>query len=246
MLTIDSSIFYFILAGFLAELVDGALGMAYGVISTSILIYIGIPVTRANISVKFSEIFITLVSGFSHFKFGNIDKILFKKLLISGIIGGIVGAYILSSLPGEKIKPFVAIYLIIMGIIILARSFKNFQYKKITSKIKVLGFVGGFFDAIGGGGWGPILTSTLIARGNSPQKTIGTVNSVEFFVTVSQSIVFILSIGFGFWKIILGLTIGGVIAAPISAYLCKIISAKYLLVLIGILLIIINSFSFLK
>ena len=242
----DSSILYFIIAGFCAQIIDGALGMAYGVISTSILIYLGIPVASASASVKFSEIFTTLISGVSHFKFGNVDKCLFKKLLVSGVIGGVIGAYILSSFPGDKIKPFVTVYLIIMGIIILIKSLKRIDTKQVKSKIKTLGFIGGFFDAIGGGGWGPIVTSTLIARGNSPRETIGSVNSAEFFVTVAQSAVFVLCIGLCFWKIILGLLIGGIVAAPLGAYLCKIISAKYLLFLVGILIIIINVFNLLK
>ena len=242
----DMNIVYFIFAGFCAQIIDGALGMAYGVISTSILIYWGIPVVNASASVKFAEIFTTLVSGISHFKFGNVDKNLFKKLLISGVIGGIIGAYVLSSFPGEKIKPFVTVYLLIMGIVILIRSLKKIDTKQIKSKIKILGFIGGFFDAIGGGGWGPIVTSTLIARGNSPKQTIGSVNSAEFFITIAQSAVFILCIGLGFWKIILGLLIGGIAAAPLGAYLCKIISARLLLLLVGILIIIVNVFNLFK
>ena len=242
----DANIIYFIIAGFCAQIIDGALGMAYGVISTSILIYLGIPVANASASVKFSEIFTTLISGISHFKFGNVDKTLFKKLLISGVIGGIIGAYILSSFPGEKIKPFVTVYLVIMGIVILIKGLKKIETKKVYSKIKILGFIGGLFDAIGGGGWGPIVTSTLIARGNSPKETIGSVNAAEFFVTVAQSAVFILCIGLGFWKIILGLLIGGIVAAPLGAYLCKIISARILLLLVGILIIIINTINLLK
>lgn len=220
--------------------------MAYGVISTTLLTSIGVPFVVSSSSVHFSEIFTTLASGISHYKFGNIDKFLFKELVISGTIGGIIGAYILSSLPGEKIKPYVTIYLILMGLIILVKGFKKIEPKIITTKIKLLGLIGGFFDAIGGGGWGPIVTSTLIARGNCPQKTIGSVNAAEFYITIAQSTIFVITIGLGFWKIILGLIIGGTIAAPLGAYLCKKITAKYLLFLVGFLIILINLINLLR
>ncbi|OGI01394.1 MAG: hypothetical protein A2Y25_02755 [Candidatus Melainabacteria bacterium GWF2_37_15] len=236
----DFTILGFIIVGFVAQLLDGCLGMAYGVISTTFLTGIGIPAAAASASVHTSEIFTTAVSGFSHFKFENIDKELVKKLLIPGVIGGIIGAYILTAVPGDKIKPFVTVYLLIMGIVIVAKAFKNQVPKEVKTKIVPLGFIGGFFDAIGGGGWGPIVTSTLVARGNCPRYTIGSVNFSEFFVTVAQSVTFFLTIGLTHWKIILGLLLGGVVAAPFAAFSCKKLPHKPLMVLVGLLIIILN------
>ena len=236
----DLTILGFFVVGFIAQLIDGCLGMAYGVISTTFLTGIGIPAAAASASVHTAEIFTTGVSGFSHFKFENIDKELVKKLLIPGVLGGIIGAYILTSIPGDKIKPFVAVYLLIMGIVIVIKARKNHEIKDVKTKISRLGFIGGFFDAIGGGGWGPIVTSTLVARGNCPRYTIGSVNFSEFFVTVAQSVTFFLTIGLVHWKIIVGLLLGGVIAAPFAAFSCKKLPHKPLMVLVGLLIIILN------
>jgi len=233
------NIIVFVIVGFFAQIIDGALGMAYGVSSTSVLLGMGIPPAVASASVHTAEIFTSGVSGLSHLKFGNVDRKLFKKLLIPGIIGGILGAYILTSVPGKVIKPFVAGYLLIMGLMILRRAFKfkRIQEKKVESKLFPLGVGGGFFDAIGGGGWGPIVTSTLIARGNHPRYSIGSVNLAEFFVTVAEVATFFTMIGFlKHWQIIVGLIIGGVIAAPFAAYVCKRLPSRVLMVIVGILI----------
>ncbi|MBI4114845.1 MAG: sulfite exporter TauE/SafE family protein [Candidatus Niyogibacteria bacterium] len=230
-------IFFFVIVGFIAQIIDGALGMAYGVISTSFLLTIGISPAAASASVHTAEIFISGVSGLSHFRFGNIDKDLFKKLLIPGVLGGVIGAYILSSLPGEKLKPLIALYLFCMGIIIVYKALKKItHHTAITKRIIPLGFIGGFFDAIGGGGWGPIVTSTLIARGGNPRLTIGSVNMAEFFVTLFQSFTFIVMIGLIHWKIIVGLLFGGVIAAPFAAYICKRLPTFHLMIIVGLLI----------
>jgi uncharacterized membrane protein YfcA len=184
--------------------------------------------------------FTTAVSGLSHFKFGNVDRRIFAKLLIPGIIGGVLGAYILTELPGGKIRPFVSIYLLIMGLIILVKAFKKIQRREAKTRLIPLGLFGGFFDAIGGGGWGPIVTTTLVAGGNTPRIAIGSVNSAEFFVTVSESITFFLTIGtllVKHWEKIFGLMVGGVIAAPLAAYLCKRMPTRTLMILVGILII---------
>jgi uncharacterized membrane protein YfcA len=157
------------------------------------------------------------------------------------VIGGVLGAYILSSIPGDVIKPFVSAYLMIMGIVIIAKALrKNSEINHVTSHIVPLGLVGGFFDAIGGGGWGPIVTTTLVARGNHPRFTIGSVNFAEFFVTFAESVTFILTIGLEFWKIILGLLIGGVIAAPLAAMVVKKLPTRLLMALVGVLIIILS------
>ena len=230
----------YVLIGFLAQIVDGALGMAYGVVSTTFLLNFGASPVAASASVHISEVFTTGVSGLSHWKLGNVNKNLFKKLIIPGMIGGILGAYLLVNLPSEKIKPFVASYLLLMGLFIIFKSFREIKEREVKDKIKRLGFIGGFLDAIGGGGWGPIVTSTLVARGNHPRFTVGSVNLAEFFVAFSQSIVFILAIGLIHWKIISGLLIGGVVAAPIAAYVCKKLPRKPFMILVGILIVLLS------
>ncbi len=230
----------YVIVGFIAELIDGTLGMAYGVSSTSFLLSIGIPPAQASASVHTSEIFTTLFSGLSHLKFGNVSKALFKRLVIPGVIGGIIGAYILTEVPVKLIKPAVALYLSIMGILILYRAFKKIKERIETRGTVPLGLVGGFFDAIGGGGWGPIVASTLVARGNHARFAIGSVNLAEFFVTVAQSITFFLTIGISHWNIILGLIIGGVIGAPIAAFLTKRLPVKVLMIFVGTLIILLS------
>jgi uncharacterized membrane protein YfcA len=236
----EQHILIFVLLGFMAQMIDGALGMAYGVTTTTFFLSLGIPPAIASACVHTSEIFTTAVSGLSHFKFGNIDRRVFVKLLIPGIIGGALGAYILTELPGEKIEPFVALYLLVMGLIILLRVWKKIQKTETKTKLIPLGLVGGFFDAIGGGGWGPIVTTTLVARGNTPRFVIGSVNSAEFFVTISESMTFIVTIGtllVQHWEKIVGLMIGGVLAAPLAAYVCKRIPTRTLMILVGLLIV---------
>jgi len=234
----DGNIIIFIIVGFFAQIIDGSLGMAYGVISTTFLLSIGIPPHLASASVHTAEIFTSATSGLSHLWFGNFDKKLLKKLLIPGIIGGVLGAYILTTVPGKMIKPFVAFYLIVMGLIILRKALKKIQEKRAETKlIPLLAVVGGFLDAIGGGGWGTIVTSTIIARGYTPRFVIGSVNIAEFFITVAQSATFFVTIGLVHWQIIVGLIIGGVLVAPLSAYVCKRIPSRALMIMVGVLVI---------
>ena len=236
-------LFLFISIGFIAQLIDGCLGMAYGVFSSSILIAMGIPLPATSASVHFSEIFTTLASGVSHLKLKNIDISLLKKLTIPGIIGGVVGAYFLYSFQSDILKNLIAIYLLILGIRILVLAYKTNRRQSQTKSVPLLGFLGGFFDALGGGGWGPIINTTLIARGNAPKQTIGTVSMAEFFVTMAQSIVFFSLIGLCHWNIIFGLIIGGICAAPLSAYMCKKINTKLLMFVIAIVIISMNLYS---
>ena len=238
----SSSIIVYIIAGFIAQIIDGSLGMAYGVSCTTLLLSFGIPASIASASVHTSELCTTLASGISHRKMGNFNKELFKPLVTAGVVGGIIGAYILTSIPGDIIKPYVYTYLLFMGIVIFLKAFKNkIEFKNISQgNLKILGLIGGFFDAIGGGGWGPIVTSTLIGRGYEPKNSIGTVNTAEFFVTVAQVITFAALIKVMSPKIILGLIIGGVAGAPIGAYLCNKIKTKHLFLVVGILIITIS------
>lgn len=236
----DTNIFLFILVGFIAQLIDGSLGMAYGVSANSFLLSFGLPPAAASASVHASEVVTTFVSGLSHLKLGNIDKRMVLSLLIPGMIGGATGAYVLISVDGDLIKPYIAIYLLIMGIRILFKAFsisEESDKQPKTGLLVGLGLLGGSCDAIGGGGWGPVVTSTLISTGLSPRKTIGSVNFSEFFVTLVESIVFIATIGLTNWKIILGLIIGGIPAAPLGAFLTRRLPAKTIMIIVGCLIV---------
>ncbi len=229
-----------LIVGFIAQIIDGALGMAYGVSSNTFLLSVGIPPSVASASVHVSEMFTTAVSGLSHLRVGNVDKELVKKLLIPGVIGGIVGAYILTAVPGDVIKPFVSAYLLVMGVVILIKAWRQGDGTESRTPLIPLGLAGGFFDAIGGGGWGPIVTTTLVARGKHPRFAIGSVNTAEFFVTVSESVTFIVTIGMSLvqnWPVIVGLLVGGMIAAPLAAYVCKRLPVRVLMALVGALII---------
>ena len=232
-----SSMIVYIIVGFIAQIIDGALGMAYGVTSTTFLLSLGIPPVAASASVHTAEIFASGASGLAHLRFGNVDKKLFKKLLIPGIMGGILGAYILTVVPGKTIKPFIAFYLLIMGLIILRKAFKKIEEKEVKTKLLPLGVSGGFFDAVGGGGWGPIVTSTLVARGHNPRFSIGSVNLAEFFVTIAEVATFLTIIGLVHWQIIVGLIIGGVLAAPLAAYVCRRLPPRALMIMVGLLIV---------
>jgi uncharacterized membrane protein YfcA len=229
-----------IVVGFIAQIIDGSLGMAYGVSANSFLLTLGLSPAVASASVHASEVVTTLISGISHWKFGNIDKRIVLRLLIPGVIGGGVGAYILTTLDGNAIKPYIAVYLLIMGIRILYKAFRptlEHEREPKTSLLVALGLAGGACDAIGGGGWGPVVTSTLISTGHSPRKSIGSANFSEFFVTLTESIVFIVTIGLTNWKIILGLLIGGAIAAPLGAMLTSKLPTKLIMISVGVLII---------
>lgn len=233
----DQNIIVFIIVGFVAQIIDGALGMAYGVSTNTFLLSIGIPPAGASASVHTAEVFTSGVSGLSHLGFGNIDKRLFKNLLIPGVIGGVLGAYVLTAVPGDTIRPFVALYLLVIGLTILRKALQRIQKADARARLTPLGLGGGFFDAIGGGGWGPIVTSTLVARGHNPRFAIGSVNLAEFFVTVAQAATFFTILKLTHWHIIVGLIIGGVLAAPLAAYVCKRLPARTLMTMVGLLII---------
>ena len=235
----------FILIGFAAQLVDGALGMAFGVICNTLLVAVlGVPPATASARIHVVEIFTTGASGLSHLFHRNIDWPLFFRLLIPGVIGGVLGAYVLSSLHADVVKPFVLGYLVLIGIWLLIR---GLLYPPKIAKPKVvapLAVVGGFLDAAGGGGWGPVVTSNLLVQGGEPRKVIGTVNSVEFFLAVAVSIAFIANLGIE--EILgptLGLIIGGVAAAPLGAMMAKRFSPKVMLIMVGVVLIATSAFG---
>lgn len=225
------------LIGFTAQLVDGALGMAYGLTASSFLLATGLPPLQVSATVHLAETFTTAASAVSHHRFGNVDTQLFKRLVLPGCLGAFAGAYLLSSLPGEKLKPWVAGYILLMGIIVFAKAFAQVPPVRVAGKVRSLGFFGALVDALGGGGWGPIVTSTLLARGNEARFTVGTVNAVEFFVTLTASVVFLVTVGLGLWKLVLPLALGGFFAAPLAAYICKRVPHRVMLILVGLVII---------
>jgi len=231
----------YLLIGFFAQIIDGSLGMAYGVSANSFLLSTGISPAAASASVHISEVFTTLASGISHWKFKNVDMDVVKRLVIPGVIGGIVGAYLLVNFPSDIIKPIVTIYLLLMGIRIFIKAFRNIpRIKFATPHYIILGAVGGFFDAVGGGGWGPIVTSTLLGQDKAARKVIGSVNISEFFVTFAEAVTFIATIGMAPWPIVLGLIAGGVIAAPLAAFLTSKVPNKVIFVVIGTVIILLQ------
>jgi uncharacterized membrane protein YfcA len=246
----------FFIIGFFAQFIDGTVGMGYGAFSASLLIGMGIMPALASASIHTAEIFTTLFSGISHLKFGNVKKEWLLLLIIPGAVGGGLGAWFLASIPGDTMKPFVAGFLIIMGAIMLYRFIPTKKASKpsrlskalssprfSSKKIPILGFIAAFFDAVGGGGWGPIATPGLILTENEePRKVVGTVNLAEFFITIVIAATFFFTLGAGEydWRMIGMLLIGGVIAAPIAAYLCKRLPARILGILVGAVLVAYN------
>ncbi len=223
--------------GFVAQLVDGALGMAFGVISTSVLLALGVPPAIASAGVHAAEVVTTALSGLSHWFHGNVDRRLFLRLATAGVIGGVIGAYILTELPVKIAQPAVAIYLCAMAGLIAYKAFKRRPTAAVTNGVAPLGFAGGFLDAIGGGGWGPIVVSNLVARGNSPRYTIGTVNLAEFFVTLAISIAFFFTIAPTYFITAAGLILGGAFAAPLAGWMTKRLPSRLLMLMVGLVVL---------
>ena len=238
--------FWFVLVGFVAQTIDGALGMAYGVSSNSILLGIGIPPAVASAWVHFAQVFTSLASGFSHWRLGNVQWSLAKKLLIPGVIGAILGAYFLSNIDGNAIKPFIAAYLLLMGLIILSKVIrrKKREFNSQSKSLPYLAGVGGFADAIGGGGWGPIVNSTLLGKGHIPRYAIGTGNFVEIFVSLASASTFLFFVKELSLAPVLGLILGGVVAAPFAARIVKLMNPRVLLALVGFLVIFLSIRTF--
>lgn len=237
----------FIGVGFVAQIVDGALGMAFGVITNTLLVsVIGLAPARASASVHLVETFTTAASAISHIAHRNVDWKLFARLVLPGVIGGILGAYLLSNIDGSVARPFVMAYLVGIGFYLLWRAWQmdHGAEHKPARVIAPLGLIGGFLDAAGGGGWGPVVTSNLLVQGTEPRRTIGTVNTSEFFLTATVSLTFIFTLGLEAFSIAaVGLIIGGLLAAPLGAVLVKRIPAKRLLTMVGLLLVATSVFS---
>ena len=247
--------FIFAAIGFFAQIVDGALGMAYGVVSSTMLLAFGVPPAAASASVHAAEMFTTAASATSHVSHRNVNWRLFWRLAPAGILGGVLGAYVLTAIDGAVLRPFVTIYLGLLGIYILYRAFRiraAYQQPR-TGIVLPLGVAGGFVDAAGGGGWGPIVTSTLIGSGGAPRYVVGTVNTVEFFVTTAISVAFLTALLTGHWEeaagidrhiwSVAGLVVGGILAAPLAGFVVRIIPAQRLMLLVGCLVVSLACFQ---
>ncbi|KKK38667.1 membrane protein [Mesobacillus campisalis] len=241
----------FAFIGFLAQLIDGGLGMGYGVTSSSLLLAFSIAPAVASASVHLSEVVTTAASGISHIKFGNVDKQTVYRLVIPGSIGAFLGATFLSNLPGDLARPYISLFLLFLGVYVLIRFLFNFRPSEEKKNISLsrkqsipLGLIAGFADATGGGGWGPIATPVLLSKkGMSARKVVGTVDTSEFAIAVSATIGFLISLGWAqvnwFW--VAALMIGGVIAAPIAAWMVQKVHAQLMGVLVGGFIILVNS-----
>jgi uncharacterized membrane protein YfcA len=251
---ITNELLIFIAIGFAAQLVDGALGMAYGLITTTVLLSFGTPPAFASASVHAAEVVTTGLAGSSHVWHKNIDWPLFKRLAPAGVAGGVLGAYILTGLPETFVKVMITFYLIGMTLMITRRIFASKKHQEGTKAQRerkiatpVVGGAGGFLDAIGGGGWGPVVTSTLLARGDHPRSTIGSVSLAEFFLTVAVSVTFILALDMSrYWQVVLGLVIGGAVAAPLAGYLSRILAPRTLMILVAMVISILSVYNLMR
>ena len=237
-----------LVVGIAAQLIDGTLGMAYGVSCSTFLRTAGISSAMSSACVHVAEIFTTLASGISHFSMKNVNVSLLLRLAIPGVLGGCLGAYVLTSFADSILSPIINAYLVVMGFVIVSKMFgKNDsdKEKKIGFWVCPLAMFGGFSDSLGGGGWGPVVTSTLVAANHDVRKTIGSVNTAEFFVTLGESVVFLVTLPdlSAFVPSILGLILGGVIAAPMGAVLCRKLPVKPLLGVVGGVIILINGWK---
>jgi uncharacterized protein len=238
---LDKNFHWFVLAGFLAQMVDGALGMGYGVTSAAILLSTGASPAAISGSVHTSEVFASAASGYSHYKFGNVNKKLFKALVIPGVIGAAVGAVFLVYIGeeyGKLIRPAVAVYTLLLGIKFIINAFREMKPQKKFKRYRLLAAFGGFFDSFGGGGWGPIVTSTLINNGRSHKYVVGSVSLTEFFITLASAFTFFTLIGVTHWQIIIALMLGSFIASPIAAKLAGKLPKKTAYILLGVLVIV--------
>jgi uncharacterized membrane protein YfcA len=247
----------FAAVGFLAQAVDGALGMAYGVISSTVLLAFGVPPAQASASAHAAELFTTAASGSAHLYHRNIDWKLFWRLIPFGVGGGMLGAFVLTSFDGDQVKPFVTAYLAIIGSWLLYRSFHRIPTNPVKLPIVApLGAIAGFLDAAGGGGWGPVATTGLLGAGGQPRFVIGTVNASEFLIALSVSLSFLAALVTGHWEEasefreylapVAGLVVGGVLAAPLAGQVVKTLRERTLLRLVGSLITLLAGYQTLE
>lgn len=248
----DNYIFYWMmLVGVLAEIVAGSMGMGYGVICTTTLLFLGIPPHAVSASIHSAESFTTAAGSISHIRLKNVSKSLVKRLAIPAVFGAVIGAVSLTYL-GEyysKItKTIISFYTLYLGIQILSNAFKNKQDKKLKQKTNLtrLGVIGGFIDSFAGGGWGPLVTGTLIKNSFTPRFAVGSSTVAKFILTLTAAITFIFTLGIQHWNIILGLLIGGIFTAPFSAMLTAKLPVKSMFIIIGTLVIVMSSITIYK
>jgi hypothetical protein len=239
-----AAILPFVAVGFAAQLVDGALGMAFGVISSTLLISLGVPPAAASAGVHTVESFTTAASGISHVLHRNVDWRLFARLVVPGVIGGVLGAYVLTQVDADAARPLVLGYLALIAVYLIWRGLKFPPRPRRPKWVGPLGFAGGFLDASGGGGWGPVVTSNLLLQGANPRQTIGTVNTAEFFLTVTISATFIAALGWAaFTTATAGLLIGGLLAAPLGGFVARKVAPQRLLILVGTVLLVTSGYG---
>ncbi len=232
---ISGDLAFYITLGFAAQLVDGALGMAYGLIATSVLLASGAPPALFSASVHAAEVVTTGLAGASHVWHQNVDWRTFRRLAVAGVIGGVTGAYVLTELPEKPVKVFVTLYLFGMALLILPRIIKGSVEQKLVRGTVPIGIAGGFMDAIGGGGWGPIVNSTLIARGATPRISIGSVSLAEFLITAAISATFVMTLDLAsYGQVVLGLIIGGALAAPFAGWFSRVLPQQVLMSLVAL------------
>ena len=239
--------------GFVAQVIDGALGMAYGVTAAMMLLGLGVAPSVASASVHAAEVFTAGVSGSAHWCLGNIEPALVRRLALAGIVGGATGAYVLTTLPGSFVRPFVSMYLLGMGLVIMWRAIRQLGSGRWTSasspkrrRVIPVGIVGGLLDAIGGGGWGAIVTSTLIGWGMRPRLVIGSANLAEFFVASVVTSIFVATIGLERWPIIAGLMTGGALAAPLAAFMARRLPQRALMFLVATAIVLLSLHGLLQ
>lgn len=233
--------------GFLAQMIDGALGMAYGISATTFLLGTGATPAVASASVHIAEVFTTGLSGISHVKLGNVKRDLFVRLLLPGIVGAVGGVVLITQVDGALMKPMISAYLLLMGLYILWRAYHKRQAQKGKPRhVAKLALFGGFVDAAGGGGWGPVVTSTLVGSGHDPRTTIGSVNFAEFFLTLATAGAFSMLITASPWTTVAGLVVGGLFAAPFAALLCRHIPARVLMTTVGVVITLISAYNLIK
>lgn len=232
----------FFLVGLIAQLIDGALGMAFGVTATTVMLSFGTSPVQASAMVHIAEMFTTAASGWSHVAQRNIDWAIVRRIALPGVIGAVIGATVLANVDGKRIAPFVTVYLAFMGLLILAKALRRAVPRDPDRRgMPVVAFFGGLLDAIGGGGWGPIVTSTLIGGGHSARYVIGSVNLTEFLVTVATSATFAITLGLADLAPVIPLILGGVISAPFAGYLTRVASPRVLMILVGCLILILSA-----
>ncbi|CAN5238729.1 sulfite exporter TauE/SafE family protein [soil metagenome] len=247
----------FLFVGFVAQMVDGALGMAYGVIGSTVLLSFGVPPAMASASVHAAEVFTTAASAGSHAVNKNVNWKLFAPLAIGGVVGGMIGAFVLTSIDGNLLKPWITLYLAIMGGVIIWRATRQIRERVFPTRFAgPLGLVGGFFDAIGGGGWGPTVATTMVGSGQDPRISIGTTNTAEFFVTAAISATFLATLLSGHWQqaegigahatAVLGMIVGGLLAAPLAGVVTRLAPKKWLTYGVGVIVLLVAGYQALR